>query len=192
MTQKLAVETNPSKSNFGLTSRTSYMKRVLPQIWPRLQTAGSLAFHCLSSSWSISGVGTGPKSERKKRHQRPWTELALNLPMILFFDLFVKLVQQQCSQWSCLIRNGIFLAAWRRLHCMLATLQFHHFKIIDIFWMCYLLITTFKRVQLFACNCCVFSLINLAVSHLYYTHWRILNGIFETSSPLYCQLWTAC
>ena len=32
MPQKLAVETNPSKSNFGLTSRTSFMKRVLPQM----------------------------------------------------------------------------------------------------------------------------------------------------------------
>lgn len=53
---------------------------------------------------------------------------------------------------------------------MLATLQFHHFKIIGIFWMCYLLITTFKRVQLFASNCCVFPLVYLAVSRLYYTH----------------------
>lgn len=203
VTQKLAVETNPSKSNFGLPSKTSFIKRVLPQMWPCLRTAGSLAVHCLSPSGSISSVGTGPKSERKKRHQRPWTELVLNLPMILFFDLFLKLFQQQCSQWSCLIRNEIFLAACGEAAClptcrclwggcMFANLQFCHFKIIDIFWMCSLLIPTFKRVQLFASNCCVFLLIYSAVSRLCYTHWRILDWVFETSSPLYCQLWTTC
>lgn len=100
----------------GCHLRHPLLRGCFPQMWPCLRTAGSLAVHCLSPSRSISGVGTGPKSERKKRHQRPWTELVLNLPMILFFDLFVKLFQQQCSQWSCLIRNGIFLAAWGRLH----------------------------------------------------------------------------